>query len=210
MRPGGVYVLRGRVPYDALVAGAKRQPTPGRRVLWLIDRCMDKHRAVTVTVTGVPERHGDVWMVAFVMGDQSSETDQPVYLAKCGDYTFQETKQAIRGDPELSMPLPGDLAKARAKARERRVNPQREAIGQSARWIGELRTDMLAMKGRNRKKLIERELANLASELPALLGDNICLSDRTERQVPADANGDARPSGSDGLVRDVFLQASSS
>lgn len=163
---GRSYKLRAHPPYAQYKARAERQPTRARAVLTLIDVCQQPTRTATITVLAV-QRQDTTWVVRFNLGDQSTAFDRPVFLAKYGDYTMTPSKQAIPGDPEVMMPLAEDLARARAKARERRVSPQRELVNKMQADADTLRASLATMKARNRLRRIEHDLKTLALELPS-------------------------------------------
>jgi hypothetical protein len=167
MRKGGKYTLTPRVPVDAYRGEAESQPTRARSVLCMIDKCEAPVRTVTITVTHPPERHGNVWLIRFAKGDRASDLDRPIFLSKYGDYTMSASKQAVPGDPEVQFPFAEDLAKARAKTRERRASPQRQLVNKMQADVDTLRTSLATMKARNRLRRIEHDLKTLALELPA-------------------------------------------
>jgi hypothetical protein len=165
MRPGGVYRLRPPIPYDRCRTIAERQPTRARTILRLYDLC-ERHpvRYVAVTVFAVV-RQEDEWLIRFIRGEDRSLLDRPVYLAKYGDYTMTASKQAVPGDPELLLPLAEDLAKARAKALESRVSPQRQLVSKISADVDTLRGSLEEMGKRNRLRRVEHDLKALAREL---------------------------------------------
>ena len=165
LREGSVTTLAPGVTHAQYRAQAQGQPTRVRGVLWFLDRC-ETLRTVTITVTKV-ERQGDVWLVHFAKGDRADELDRDVFLAKYGDYTMSASKQAVPGDPPVMMPFAEDLAKARAKARERRVSPQRALVNKMQADADTLRASLATMKARNRMRRIEHDLRTLALELPS-------------------------------------------
>jgi hypothetical protein len=165
MQVGGIYHLKPSVPHDRYRREADEQPTRARAVLRLIDLYETPTRTVAVTVTEHPERQGDVWLVRFEKGERRELFDSPVFLAKYGDFTMTASKQAIPGDPELSTPFAEDLARARAKALERRVSPQRQLVSKISADVDTLRTSLEAMGKRNRLRRVEHDLSVLAHEL---------------------------------------------
>lgn len=194
MRQGGVYNLRASVPYDRHLSKAREQPTRSRSVLKLIDLCEIPKRTVLVTVLRV-ERLGDEWHVKFVRGDTSANIDRPVFLAKYADYTLVASKQSVPRDPEVMMPLAEDLARARAKARERRFSPQEEGVARMRREVDGLLGSMTAMKQRNRLKRIARELELIGSQLSVETSDTVHGSQRAEYPVPVAGQDVARSNG---------------
>lgn len=164
---GGVHRLKARVPYERYQAEAQEQPTRARAVLALIVRCERQRREVTITVLAV-KRVQESWLITFEKGDQSAVIDRPIYLSKYGDYTLQPSRQAVRGDPEVLMPLAKDLEKARARALERRVHPQREAVQRQASELKTLAESITEMKAR---QLIQRADRNLTAALRLLPAD---------------------------------------
>lgn len=115
---------------------------------------------------GEPAPEQRVWVVSFVCGDHSEFTrqDEPVYLAKHGDYTTRPAK-AVLGEPEVTI-LPGAGESARVMALARRQRPVQQKIDKVLEDVESLKAAMLGMKARNRAKLIERELTKLRQELP--------------------------------------------
>lgn len=155
MREGGVYTLTPGVTHAQYRTEALTQPTRARAVLWLIDHC-EPLRTVTITVTRPPERHGDIWLIHFAKGDRASDLDRPIFLSKDGGYTMSASKQAVPGDPEVLMPLAEDLMKARAKARERRISPERQGLRQRAIDAETFQQSMAHMKARLLVKRAQR------------------------------------------------------
>lgn len=166
VRRGGVYRLRPPVPHDDYAERASLQPTRARAVLTLIDLCETPIRTATITITNV-EREGETWLVHFAKGDRAGDLDRPIFLSKDGGYTMNSSRQAVPGDPEVLMPFAEDLAKARAKARERRVSPQRALVNKMQADADTLRASLATMKARNRLRRIEHDLRTLTLELPA-------------------------------------------
>ncbi|HEY7831781.1 MAG TPA: hypothetical protein VIC06_14560 [Solirubrobacteraceae bacterium] len=192
VRKGCSYTLRSSPPYAQHKINAERQPTRARAVLDLVERCQQPTRAATITVLDV-ERQDGSWVIRFDLGDQSTVFDNPVYLARYGDFTMIEGKQAVQGDPELAPTLAEDLAKARAKAREARVNPDRQVLMNAKGTIGPLQKSLIDMKARNRLALILKEMDKLADELSveqaATLPASVCVA----RQASAAVEGEPRP-----------------
>lgn len=147
MKPGGVYNLKPRIPYDRHRAQAEQQPTRARAVLHLITACEAKGRTVMITVRHV-ELVENTWQVSFEKGDLGADLDAPVFLARHGDYTTS-VSQKVPGEPEVLMPLEKDLARARARALERQVAPQLAQTRQVLAGVETLRQAMAAMKLRN-------------------------------------------------------------
>jgi hypothetical protein len=166
-RPGGVYRLKARVPWERYKAQAQAQPSAARAVLWLIDECERPTRSVTITVTAV-EAAGGTWAVHFVKGEHRDVVDRPIYLAKYGDYTMSASQQAVRGDPELMMPFHEDLANARKKALERRISPQQAQLRRAASEAETLQQSITNMKARI---LIKRAQRNYEAAERLLLAD---------------------------------------
>jgi hypothetical protein len=158
VRAGGVYTLKPPIPADRYKIEAEQQPTRARAILHMIDLCETPVRTVTVTVTHPPERQKDKWLVRFEKGDWRAQSDRPIFLAKYGDYTMTASKQAIPGDPELMSPFAKDLAKARARALECRVSPQREAVQRAWSNMEILQESMTSMKIRVLLKRAQRNL----------------------------------------------------
>lgn len=105
-----------------------------------------------------------VWVVAFAR-DHKGEVaaaiaqERPVYLATSGDYTL-DISRAAKGEPEVLMPLEEDLKRARAKALEKRRNPQVDDLGRMRQRAETLRESMTNMKAR---ELVRRAARNLAA-----------------------------------------------
>jgi hypothetical protein len=209
MRKGGVYHLRPTltdIPCDSCREDVEqRESTRARAALRFIDdaprfaKRIQRKRTITITVQHV-ERQGDQWLVRFEKGDHADQLDRPVFLSKYGDYTMSASKQAVRGDPEVLMPLEADLAKARAKAIERRVSPQQQALDRIRADTDTLLAAMTAMKDRNRLKLIRREIDKLAAKLSveesAMLQPSVCA----ESQRPVAVQDGPRPNSTEPLV----------
>lgn len=172
-RKGGIYQLRAAVPYERHRTQAAGQPTRARAVLRLIDLCDQPTRTATITVIDV-DRDDDMWLVRFVKGERSDLLDRPIYLAKYGDYTMTARSQAVPGDPEVVLPFAEDLAKARAKALERRVTPERTAIRAAARDAETLQQSMKNMKVR---MLVKRAQRNYEAAERILLSEGELNSD---------------------------------
>jgi hypothetical protein len=176
LRVGAVYNLQPRAftkgQVVITVTNAYREPLDA---LTVNDARREGHGGVQGALEawrrshGLPKGGQLVWVVEFVRGDESEwvNSDQPVYLAKYGgDYTTNAAKQAVRGDPELAMPLPGAAETARVMALATRQAPAARSIGRVREEVETLREAMTTMRARNRVKLITRELGKLASELP--------------------------------------------
>jgi hypothetical protein len=201
VREGGVYTLKPPIPYVRYRGEAERhQPTRAIAVLRLIDLCDMPRRTVTITVTHPPERQGDKWLIRFEKGDWRNELGDPVYLAKYGDFTMTASKQAVPGDPELMSPFAEDLARARARALERRISPDREIVRRIKGELSPLQKSMIAMKARNRLNLILKEMDKLDAELSvdeaATFPESVCAA----RQMSAAVEGEPRPCGTESVV----------
>jgi hypothetical protein len=199
VRPGGVYHLKGRVPYEQYQTEAQNQPTRARAVLRLIDQCEAPAKTVTITVL-TTEAQDEQWLIRFIKGDHATTFDHPVYLAKYGDFTTEASKQAIPGDPEVMTPSAEDLTKARAKARERQTTPQLEGLARLRDEADTLRASMTKMKARNRIALAIKEIDKTVTELsirsPATLPKVGCAA----RQASAAVEGEPRPCGTESDV----------
>lgn len=186
LREGGVYNLTGRLPLDRFGQESLTEPTRGRQVLAWIDRCETPVKRVLVTITHV-RRERERWEVSFVRGDLRDAQDTPIFLAGDGGYTTVASRQAVPGDPEVMMRFADDLEKARAKAREARVAPQRALVGRMCRDADTLHAALTDMKLRNRARRIAHDLAKLALELPS--ADLIdCEADVARDEPHADAD----------------------
>lgn len=194
VRKGGAYRLRALPPYARHKTRAERQPTRARAVLHLFDLCQQPARTAAITVLDV-ERQDDTWVVRFNLGDQSTAFDRPVFLAKYGDYTMTPSKQSVPGDPEVMMPLAEDLARARAKARESRLSPERQVVVRAKGLVSPLEKSLSEMKARNRLRLILKQLDILTDELSVPEGATVPASDRAAAECPAAVEGEGRPRG---------------
>lgn len=199
MRTGGVYNLRASTPYDRYLARAREQPTRARAVLKLIDECQEPSKPVPITVLDV-HRQEDNWLIRFTRGEHPDLLDRPLYLSKVGDYTSVSSKQAVPGDPEVMLPFAEDLARARAKAREVRISPQRESLQRTKGEAEAMLQTMKAMKSRNRAKLILKELDKLAVECSVEESCIVASVAPAESHAPVAAKGGPRPHGSRPLV----------
>jgi hypothetical protein len=172
VKPRSVRKLEARVPYDQHRQRAERQPTRARQVLALIDLCQQPTKTLTITVDAVEfcEQHPATWLIRFRKGDLGSAFDRPLYLAAStkGDYTHRK-EQALLGEPEVLMPLAEDLAKARAKALEKRISPQQQALGRAASDAETLEQSMKNMKAR---ALVHRAQRNFEAAA-RLLSDEV-------------------------------------
>jgi hypothetical protein len=189
MRVGGVYHLSAPIPYERYAARASEQPTRARAVLWLIGRC-ERHQGkpTTITVREV-ERHGETWLVRFLKGDEAEAfRDTPIYLSRDNDFTTIASRQAVPGDAEYLAPFAEDLARARAKALEKRIEPHRSALAamRAAQRRMAVRKHTMVVKARRRLALIERETEKLADELALDGRATLETSDRAESQSPVD------------------------
>jgi hypothetical protein len=200
VRKGGVYHLKAPTPYDRYRAVAERQPTRALMVLRLWDLC-DRHRArgLTITVTAV-ERQAEHWLVHFAPGSHADQFDRPVFLAKYGDYTMTPSKQAVPGDPEVLLPLEADLAKARAKAIERRVSPDRHIVQDAKKQLTPLQQSMVSMKARTRLARVLKELEKIEADLSVEEDGTLPSSDCAVRPVSAAVEGEPRQRGTHALV----------
>jgi hypothetical protein len=136
--------------------------------------------------------HGEaVWVVRFAKDDKDHtvsdyiNSDQPLYLAKHGDFTTSASTQAVRGDPPYLAPLAEDLARARLKAAERRLTPQQLSISRMRAETDTLLNAMTAMKDRNRVKRIRKELEALDDKLSVEESGTLAQVAPAESPVPA-------------------------
>jgi hypothetical protein len=195
MREGGVYHLKGRIPYELYLATAQDQPTRARGVLRLIDRCESPAKTVTITVLAT-EMQDEKWLIRFIKGNHATVFDRPVYLARYGDYTTEAGRQAVPGDPELMTPFPEDLAKARAKALERQLSPQQLALQQAANRAQTLQQSLKNMKARD---LVRRAQRNYEAAARILLSDevldssSIAVADGSRGEADRPPHGDLLP-----------------
>lgn len=195
MRKGGVYHLKGRVPYDQYRAEAKDQPTRAQAVLALIDRCESPAKTVMITVLDT-EMQDEKWLIRFIKGDHATIFDYPVYLARYGDYTTEAGRQAVRGDPELMTPFTEDLTKARDTALKRRVSPQQQALKQAAGRAQALQPSLKNMKAR---ELVRRAQRNYEAAARILLSDevldspSIAVADGFQGEADRPPHGDLLP-----------------
>lgn len=159
-KQGGVHKLKVAVPYARYREECQSQPTRARAVLTLIARCDRPSKDVTITILTKPVREikdgVDVWSFTFEKGDHAALQDRPVYLAKTGDFTFTASRQAVPGDPEMLTPFTKDLERARQKALERRVSPERAMLKREAANAGELLRAMRSMKARELVRRAQR------------------------------------------------------
>jgi hypothetical protein len=203
-RKGGVYNLTPPPPLDRYREQAARQPSHARAVLWFIDRCGRQPKPVKIPVTQTPRTQlvdGTlVWVVRFEPGDRRELFDRSVYLSKVGDYTMTASTQAVPGDPELMSPLAEDIAKARLKALERRVSPEREVITQAKGALSPLQRSMSEMRCRTRLARVLKELEKIEAELSVHDDAILPVSARATRPVSAAVEGEPRPCGTDSLV----------
>jgi len=201
---GGVHRLRVPVPQAAYRARAELQPSRARAVLDFIARCERRPKDIVVTVQSKPVREirdgVEVWTFIFEKGDHASAQDRPVFLAKVGDYTLTQSRQAVPGDPEVLTPLASDLAKARAKALERRVGPQQQAIARMHAELDTLALAMRSMKARERIKRLRKELDKLAEQSSVDNGDTLTESERAECSSPVAVQDERPPSGTESVV----------
>lgn len=159
---GGSYALQARPPherYDQWLAEAEAKPTRTQSVLWLIDRCEQPRKTIQITIHSVT-REGDEWLIAFSRDEEAELRDfmasgQPVFLGRNRDYT---TARDELGAGEVLTPFAEDLEKARQKAREGIVLPQREALKRAAAEAATCREVMRNMKARNLVKRAQRDL----------------------------------------------------
>ena len=191
--------LRPRVPYDNHLVDARRQPTRARAVLALIDACLQPVRAQRITVTQV-DRVGDVWVVRFVKGEHPELFDRDVYLARDNDFTFDASRQTVKGDPPLCAPFAGDLERAREKALEKRVDPDLLVIRGVKDALSPLQQSLVAMKARNRLRLILKQMELLNGELSVGTSATILVSDRAAAECSAAVEGAGRPRGTESPV----------
>lgn len=145
---------------------------PARAVLLYIDLIEGrihtwKQPSVTVTVLAEPFEAGGLWHVPVTLGDKTGHNDRPVFLSAIGDYTFEARLQAVPGDPEVMFPDPGDVARARTRARERRTAPVARSVSAIRADVESCKGVMTTMKAENRRKLIVKELAKLQGEVDA-------------------------------------------
>jgi hypothetical protein len=166
VRKGAIYNLQPPVPYDRRRAQAEEQPTRARAVLWLIDRCQATVKSTPITVIENPERQGDQWLVRCVKGEHLEMFDRDVFLSRHNDFTMDASRQTVKGDPPYTPPFAEDLERARAKALEGRVDPQRQAVKRITGDVETLAESLESMKARNRLRRIKHDLVKLALELP--------------------------------------------
>lgn len=175
MKEGGVYRLESGSPVHLKRRQAELMRPQGRAeaVLLFIDLVEGrlpswKWPAVTVTA-GSPalltEGGTSVWLVPFTMGDQSGLNDRPLFLSSIGDYTFDQHRQAVPGDPEVMFPSEDELYRARQRARERTSRPVIQSVRAVLEHTDSLKGSMQTMKQRNRLALIQKELGKLEAEV---------------------------------------------
>jgi hypothetical protein len=192
VREGGVYTLKPPIPYMRYRGEVERhQPTRARAVLRLIDLCDMPRRTVTITVTHPPERQGDKWLIRFEKGDWRGQSDQPVYLARTNDFTTIASMQTVPGDPEFLTPFAEDLRRAREKAVERRVSPERQAVKRRADDANTLQRSMTNMKART---LVKRAQRNYEAAERLLLADQVLHSPVVAATVGSQGEEDRPPS----------------
>lgn len=199
VRKGGVYRLRPPIPHAAYVERASSSPTRARAVLTLIALCETPVRTATITITSV-ERHGDGWLIHFAKGDRASDLDCPTFLSKDGGYTMISSRQAVPGDPEVLYPLAEDLAKARAKMRESRVSPDREVIATVKSGLSPLQQSLLAMKARNRVRLILKQMDLLDKELSVGESATLPATAGAAAECPVAVEDADQPCGTNSVV----------
>ena len=172
VRKDGVYRLTPCSKIEWRRRQAAQQPTRARAVLAFIDLLdgsmrTERMTSVTITVTEVIKVGRLMWRISFLPGDLSGQKDRAVFLAGQGDYTFEPSRQAVPGDPEVMLPSEADMEKARRIARESRSAPVAATVRHIRDQTDTLRGSMQTMKAENRRKLIAKELAKLHDELEA-------------------------------------------
>jgi hypothetical protein len=183
MKAGGIYTLSARRPLEQYREQAKLQPTRARAVLAWIERCEDRTRTITITVLSV-ERQDDEWIIHFEKGNRQDLLDRDVFLSRQNDFTMDQSRQTVKGDPPLMTPFDEDLARARNKAVER-ASPQWDALARMRADAETLREAMVAMKDRNGLALLhraERELEKLSTRLSVDSGATFPVIGSAERQ----------------------------
>jgi hypothetical protein len=193
VRQGGVYRLRARVPYDEYRDCASSQPTRAHAVLWLIDRCLEGPKPLTITVYDVAyeprsDRRGEAWTVRFLLGEHAGILDEPVFLGRSKDYTLLKSR-SLPGAGEVVAPSPRDRERAHRLARQSRARPLQEGLGRALKEIETCREVMTSMKMRNLAKRTERNLLALERMVDDLLdsepGCPTGLSGKDERLLQA-------------------------
>lgn len=203
LRKGGVYKLTASVAYAKYRREAEAEPDRRVAVLRLIDRCDVPIPKTTITVREV-ERHGDSWLVRFLLGDhRGALEDRDVYLSKYGDYTTSAKRQAVQGDPPLMTPFAEDLEKARRQALERRFSPHRDVLSRMHSDAETLAQSLASMKARNRAKVLLKEIEKLSAQLSVEQGATVPLSVCAASPEPAAVEDGTEPSGTES---DVSLQ----
>jgi hypothetical protein len=108
----------------------------------------------------------------------------------------------VRGDPEYLAPLAEDLVRARAKALEKRSEPNRSDMAtiRSAHKRMAERKHTMKVSARRRLALIERETAKLDAELSVDDSGTLGPSECAESESPADVEGERPSNGIGSLV----------
>lgn len=188
MREGKAVTLTARVPYAEYRARAERSPTRAQGVLDLIDVCLVPRKSVEVTPTSV-QRDGDVWRVRFLKGDQGID-DEDLFLGRARDY---RTGWDELGAGAVILPFGKELARARAKAREKRIVPELAGV---RRLAGELQTCRQVMTNMKAATLLKRAQRNLEAAERALLTETVIDSDAVAASAGSAGEADRPPSAS--------------
>jgi hypothetical protein len=146
-----------------------------------------------------------VWVVHFARDAKDGSVsdhvkcDDPVLLATNGGYT-NLTSHAVRGEAEVLHPLQKAMDDARAKAREKRLSPERRAVRKQIQETETLRYAMTAMKNRNRLARALRELEKVDEDLAAEEAATLHPSERVASPASAAVEGDPWPSDTESPV----------
>lgn len=166
-RPGGVYHLKPRVPYEDYRDSAQREPTHARAVVRFIALCEQRGRGITVTIQAaeiVEQSDGPVWRVSFVKDDLTLRREQarPRFLRRGGGYT------TINDELNAGQVMDDEVAKRFVEeAAQRQRENQREVVRQTAAHLETLRGSMTDMKMRQLVKRAARTLEAAAASNPA-------------------------------------------
>lgn len=192
VRRGKPATLVARLPYREHRRQAEREPTRARAVLRLIDLCSAPRKTVQVTPTSV-ERVGETWLVRFVKGDQSTDSD-PLFLSRSRDYT---TVRDELDAGEVILPTAEARHHAHEKAREKRELPASNgaaALRLAHRKLA-LRRHTMTVNQRRQLDRTGKAIQKLADELALDSSGIFGESDRVQSPTPAELDGESKPTG---------------
>lgn len=172
-KPGGIYTLKARTPWERYRTQAETQPSRARAVLWLIERCEQPQRTVTITARTIEARE-NTWIVHFVVGTHELEHKPRLLAARPGpahgehgDYTSIPSRAASGPAEEIPETYQAKYSDSASEARKTGLSEQRERLLAA---VGTLRIEAAKLNAgnsvaRRRLKSVEHQLRAFEREM---------------------------------------------